>query len=82
MGWQPIYTSPRMDHPIGHIALVSKFGTQLSEKMLAVSLADNSVHLWCLDENNESESNRKLGRAALVFPRNSSFCDDLSQYEF
>lgn len=64
LGWQLIYCSPLMDYPVGHIALVSKFGgnTQvISEKMLAISLLDDSVHLWCLDENNEAESNRKIG---------------------
>lgn len=63
-GWQLIYTSPCMDYHINHIALVSKFSgnTQtVSEKMLAVAFENNSVHLWCLDENNESESNRKIG---------------------
>ncbi|KAI1727139.1 BTB/POZ domain-containing protein [Ditylenchus destructor] len=68
MGWQLIYVSPRMDYPIGHIALVSKFGggsSQVSEKMLAIGLANNSVHLYCLDENNELESNRKVGTFSL-----------------
>ncbi len=26
LGWQLIYSSPRMDHSIGHVAIVSKFG--------------------------------------------------------
>uniref|UniRef100_A0A915EAN8 BTB domain-containing protein n=1 Tax=Ditylenchus dipsaci TaxID=166011 RepID=A0A915EAN8_9BILA len=68
MGWQPIYVSPRMEYPIGHIALVSKFGggsSQVAEKMLAIALTNNSVHLWCLDENNEAESNRKIGTFSL-----------------
>jgi len=26
LGWQLIYASPRMEHFIGHLALVSKFG--------------------------------------------------------
>lgn len=63
-GWQLIYTSPYMNHSINHITLVIKFSgnTQMvSEKMLAVALENNFVHLWCLDENNESESNRKIG---------------------
>lgn len=62
MGWQPIYVSPRMECPINHIALVSKFGgSQVTEKMLAIALTNNYVYLYILDENNELESNRKIG---------------------
>lgn len=63
MGWQSIYVSPRMECPIGHIALVSKFnGSQVTEKMLAIALTNNFVHLYVLDENNDMELNRKIGK--------------------
>jgi hypothetical protein len=50
LGWQSVYTSPRMDAPLKHIALNTKFGPQSSEKMLAVALANNSIHLWSLTD--------------------------------
>lgn len=74
IGWQPIYVSPCMDHPIANVALVSKFGGSLiTEKMLAISLTNNTIHLWCLDENNDVESNRKIGTFALSVPIDKLF---------
>ncbi|VDK79472.1 unnamed protein product, partial [Onchocerca ochengi] len=46
LGWQQLYMSPRMDAAVCHVALYAKFG----EKMLAVSLANNSIHLWNISE--------------------------------
>uniref|UniRef100_A0A914D7J2 BTB/POZ domain-containing protein KCTD3 n=1 Tax=Acrobeloides nanus TaxID=290746 RepID=A0A914D7J2_9BILA len=66
VGWQLTYTSPRMDSPIRHIALNTKFGAQVSEKMLAVALANNTVHLWSLEEGGEGQqNNRKVGTFSL-----------------
>ncbi|KAK0409741.1 hypothetical protein QR680_004727 [Steinernema hermaphroditum] len=48
VGWQLMYTSPRMNAPISHIALNTKFGAQNSEKMLAVALANHEIHLWSM----------------------------------
>ncbi|KAH7709119.1 potassium channel tetramerization domain containing 3 [Aphelenchoides avenae] len=65
-GWQPIYTSPRMESPIRHMSLISKFGSQGSEKLVAVALADNTVHLWSVDDNNDAQLSRKLGKFSLT----------------
>ncbi|TKR57568.1 hypothetical protein L596_030813 [Steinernema carpocapsae] len=48
VGWQLMYTSPRMEAPIEHIALNTKFGAQNSEKMLAVALSNHEIHLWSM----------------------------------
>lgn len=69
VGWQLTYTSPRMDSPIRHIALNTKFGAQVSEKMLAVALANSTVHLWSLEEGGEGQQNhRKVGKTIFEVP--------------
>lgn len=50
LGWQSVYTSPRMDSAVRHVALNTKFGAQSSEKMLAVALANNEIHLWNISD--------------------------------
>uniref|UniRef100_A0A183DQQ6 KCTD3 n=1 Tax=Gongylonema pulchrum TaxID=637853 RepID=A0A183DQQ6_9BILA len=50
LGWQLMCTSPRMDAAIRHVALNTKFGAQSSEKMLAVALVNNAIHLWNISE--------------------------------
>lgn len=52
LGWQQMYASPRMDAVVRHVALNTKFGAQSSEKMLAVALANNAIHLWNISEGN------------------------------
>lgn len=46
LGWQQLYISPHMDSIVRHVALYAKFG----EKMLAISLANNAIHLWNISE--------------------------------
>ncbi|KAI6217326.1 BTB domain-containing protein [Aphelenchoides fujianensis] len=60
-GWQLGYQSPRMEAPIKHVAFMSKFPTQTVEKMLAVALTNNLVHLWSLEESGEQQTSRKVG---------------------
>ena len=52
LGWQPLFTTPRLESTVRHVALNTKFGPQSSEKMLAVALANNSIHLWNITESN------------------------------
>uniref|UniRef100_A0A0N5AP67 BTB domain-containing protein n=1 Tax=Syphacia muris TaxID=451379 RepID=A0A0N5AP67_9BILA len=49
LGWQPLFSTPRMDSIVRHVALNTKFG---SEKMLAVALSNNSIHLWNIKDIN------------------------------
>lgn len=64
VGWQLIYTSPRMDSPIRHVALNTKFGPQVNEKMLSFALANNTIHLWSVDDTEEAQQNhRKVGKS-------------------
>lgn len=50
-----------MDTTIKHVAFLSKFPTQASEKMLAIALENKSVHLWLLEEGTEAPVSRKVG---------------------
>ncbi|KAI6190230.1 BTB domain-containing protein [Aphelenchoides bicaudatus] len=67
-GWQQGYISPHMDSTIKHVAFLSKFPTQASEKMLAVALENRLIHLWLLESGTEAQLNRKVG----VFNLNAS----------
>lgn len=62
LGWQQLYISPRMDAVIRHVALYAKFG----EKMLAVSLANNAIHLWNISEG-DANFGAKIGRKFSIF---------------
>lgn len=67
-GWQQGYVSPQMETKIKHVAFLSKFPTQASEKMLAIALQNGLVHLWILEEGTDAQLNRKIG----VFNLNAS----------
>ncbi|PAV89158.1 hypothetical protein WR25_26563 [Diploscapter pachys] len=51
-GWNPIFTTPRVDAEIQLVAMHTKFGPQGSDKMLAVSLANGTILLWSMDDDN------------------------------
>lgn len=57
-----------METTIKHVAFLSKFPTQASEKMLAIALDNKLVHLWILEEGTDAQLNRKVG----VFNLNES----------
>uniref|UniRef100_A0AAF5PT95 BTB domain-containing protein n=1 Tax=Wuchereria bancrofti TaxID=6293 RepID=A0AAF5PT95_WUCBA len=61
LGWQQLYISPRMDAVVRHVALYAKFG----EKMLAVSLTNNSIHLWNISEG-DANFGTKIGTFTLL----------------
>ncbi|EFO25286.1 potassium channel tetramerisation domain containing 3 [Loa loa] len=61
LGWQQLYISPRMDAVVRHVALYAKFG----EKMLAVSLANNVIHLWNISEG-DTNFGTKIGTFTLL----------------
>ncbi|VDO26476.1 unnamed protein product [Onchocerca flexuosa] len=61
LGWQQLYMSPHMDAVVRHVALYAKFG----EKMLAVSLANNSIHLWNISEG-DADFGTKIGTFTLL----------------
>lgn len=61
LGWQSVYTSPRMEASVRHIALNTKFGPQSSEKMLAIALANNAIHLWNISDAH-SPQGTKMGK--------------------
>uniref|UniRef100_A0A158Q805 BTB domain-containing protein n=1 Tax=Elaeophora elaphi TaxID=1147741 RepID=A0A158Q805_9BILA len=61
LGWQQLYVSPRMDAIVRHVALYAKFG----EKMLAVSLANNAIHLWNISEG-DANFGTKIGTFTLL----------------
>lgn len=63
LGWQPLFATPRMDATVRHVALNTKFGPQSSEKMLAVALANHSIHLWNIADGN---SGVKMGTFSLT----------------
>ncbi|CAJ0957186.1 unnamed protein product, partial [Mesorhabditis belari] len=52
VGWKSAYRSPKMPSLVKHVALHTKFGSQSTEKMLAVALDDGDVCLWNLGEEN------------------------------
>uniref|UniRef100_F1KWR6 BTB/POZ domain-containing protein KCTD3 n=1 Tax=Ascaris suum TaxID=6253 RepID=F1KWR6_ASCSU len=64
LGWQSVYTSPRMEASVRHIALNTKFGPQSSEKMLAIALANNAIHLWNISDAH-SPQGTKMGTFSL-----------------
>ncbi|VDM49206.1 unnamed protein product [Toxocara canis] len=64
LGWQSVYTSPRMEATVRHIALNTKFGAQNTEKMLAIALANNAIHLWNISDTN-SPQGTKMGTFSL-----------------
>ncbi|KAL3985787.1 BTB/POZ domain family protein [Acanthocheilonema viteae] len=61
LGWQQLYISPHMDAVVRHVALYAKFG----EKMLAVSLANNTIHLWNISEG-DANFGTKIGTFTLL----------------
>ncbi|KAK6108770.1 BTB/POZ domain family protein [Brugia pahangi] len=61
LGWQQLYISPRMDAVVRHVALYAKFG----EKMLAVSLTNNAIHLWNISEG-DANFGTKIGTFTLL----------------
>ncbi|VDK74243.1 unnamed protein product [Litomosoides sigmodontis] len=61
LGWQQLYMSPHLDAVVRHVALYAKFG----EKMLAVSLANNAIHLWNISEGDANFGN-KIGTFTLL----------------
>uniref|UniRef100_W6NAN1 Potassium channel domain containing protein n=1 Tax=Haemonchus contortus TaxID=6289 RepID=W6NAN1_HAECO len=50
LGWQSVYSTPRMDSLIRHVALNTKFGPQNTDRMVAVALANGNILLWSLEE--------------------------------
>lgn len=50
IGWHLTWISPRMESGVAHLALSAKPGSQV-EKMLAVALENNTIHLWALNED-------------------------------
>ncbi|CAI4224763.1 unnamed protein product [Auanema sp. JU1783] len=60
-GWKAIFTSSHMEYVINHLAWNTKFGAQSNEKMLAIALANGTIHLWSISE----EENRKKGSFTL-----------------
>lgn len=67
-GWKCCFVSSLMEAPVKHIAFLSKFPTQQSEKMLAVGLCSNLVHLWLLEERADAQLSRKIGAFDLRAP--------------
>ncbi|VDM98767.1 unnamed protein product [Thelazia callipaeda] len=61
LGWQQLYMSPRMDALVRHVALYAKFG----EKMLAVALSNNEIHLWNISED-DVNFGAKIGMFTLL----------------
>ncbi|GMT10437.1 hypothetical protein PFISCL1PPCAC_1734, partial [Pristionchus fissidentatus] len=57
VGWQQVYMSGRLQLPVTHIALNTKFGPQNNENMLAISFSDLSIDLWNLTEVVNRERN-------------------------
>ncbi|VDK42203.1 unnamed protein product [Anisakis simplex] len=64
LGWQSVYTSPRLEATVRHIALNTKFGAQNTDKMLAIALANNSIHLWNISDTNTPQGT-KIGTFSL-----------------
>lgn len=50
MGWHLVHVSERLDSVITHLALNAKGGPQSTERMVAVALMNNKIHLWSLTE--------------------------------
>ncbi|PIO59891.1 hypothetical protein TELCIR_18632 [Teladorsagia circumcincta] len=50
LGWQSVYSTPRMESLIRHVALNTKFGPQNTDRMVAVALANGNILLWSLEE--------------------------------
>ncbi|KAF1603091.1 UNVERIFIED_CONTAM: BTB/POZ domain-containing protein KCTD3, partial [Eudyptes robustus] len=60
-GWKMCFVSGIMDAPIKHMAFLSKFPTQLSEKMLALGLTSNVIHLYLIEEGGDAQVHRTVG---------------------
>lgn len=54
LGWQSVYSTPRMESLIRHVALNTKFGPQNSDRMVAVALANGNILLWALEEGDNA----------------------------
>lgn len=51
IGWQALWTSPRLDYTVKHVAVMSKFGSQSSDKLIALGLENESVLLYVVFED-------------------------------
>ncbi|EYC02426.1 hypothetical protein Y032_0100g3294 [Ancylostoma ceylanicum] len=54
LGWQSVYSTPRMESLIKHVALNTKFGPQNTDRMVAVALANGNILLWALEEGDNA----------------------------
>ncbi|KHJ79435.1 hypothetical protein OESDEN_20919 [Oesophagostomum dentatum] len=54
LGWQSVYTTPRMESLIKHVALNTKFGPQNTDRMVAVALSNGNIMLWALEEGDNA----------------------------